>query len=141
MAPAFLAVLPGLIAGLAGARDRECPPGLLSSIEVGAVDPATNAVFAAGRTDDGHVANDQWCQRDRFGDGGFRDLAFPHLFAGRLVEREHAAVERDRNDLVLPERDAAVVDAATGDVASPGLIGFGIEFPAEGAFLAAGQIN
>ena len=72
---------------------------------------------------------------------GIGDLALPHLLAGRFVEGEHAAVERDRNDLVLPERDAAVVDAAAGDVAGPGAVDLRIEPPSERAPLAAGHVD
>src|SRR5262245_26388621 len=57
--PAFLAVLPGLVAGLAGTRDRVGAPDALPGVEIGAVDEAADAVFAAGGADDGHIAHDQ----------------------------------------------------------------------------------
>src|SRR5439155_11435542 len=45
--PALLAVLPGLVSGLALARDRIGAPELLAGIEVGPLDEAADAVFAA----------------------------------------------------------------------------------------------
>src|SRR5439155_16706797 len=135
--PAFLAVLPGLVAGLARAGNSIGTPELLPGIEVGAVDEAADAVFAAGRAGDCHVAHDQRCRSDGFGDTRIGDPAFPDLLAGRLVDREQPAVERDRDHLVLPQGDATVIDAAAGDIAGPGLVGLRIEFPAEGALLAA----
>src|SRR5262249_37917179 len=133
--PALLAVLPGLVAGFAGARDRIGAPHALSGIEVGAVDEATDAVFAAGRADDGDVAHEPWRQRQSLRNGGICDLALPDLLAGRLVGRDEPAIKRDRDHLVLPERDAAVVDAATGDVTGPGLVGFRVHFPFDDALL------
>src|SRR5262249_37164949 len=108
--PALLAVLPGLVAGLAGAGNRIGAPGLLAGVEIGAVDPAADAELAAGRADDRNVADDQRSQRQRLGDGGISDLALPDHLAGGLVQREQPAIERDRDDLVLPQRHAAVVD-------------------------------
>ena len=58
-----------------------------------------------------------------------------HTFAGCLVHREHAAVERDRDHLVLPQGDAAIVDAAAGDVACPGAVDARIELPLMMPFL------
>ena len=72
---------------------------------------------------------------------GIGDLALPHHLAGGLIEREQPAVEGDRDYLVLPQRHAAVVDAAAGHVAGPGAVGAGIEFPLDHAFLAAGNID
>src|SRR5262249_47315993 len=141
VAPALLAVLPGLVAGLAGTRNRVGAPDLLPGIEVGRVDPAADAIFAAGGARDREVADDQRRGGERLGDGGIGDPAFPHPFARGLVDREQAAIERDRDHLVLPERHAAVIDAAAGDVAGPSLVGLGIELPAEHAFLAAGRID
>src|SRR5262249_31609750 len=139
--PALLAVLPGLVAGLAGARDGVGAPNLLAGIEVGGVDPAADAELAAGAADDGDVADDQRRDGERLGDGGIGDLALPHHLAGRLVEREQAAVERDRDHLVLPQGHAAIVDAAAGHVAGPGAVGAGIELPLDHAFLAAGSVD
>src|SRR2546423_6914209 len=65
--PALLTVLPGLIAGLAGAGDGVGAPELLPGIEVGAVDKAADAVFAACRAGDRHVAHDQQRRGDGFG--------------------------------------------------------------------------
>src|SRR6202011_4665636 len=42
MFPALLAVLPGLVAGLAGARDRVGAPCRLAGVEVGRLDIAAN---------------------------------------------------------------------------------------------------
>src|SRR5207248_947348 len=134
--PALLAVLPGLVAGFAGAGDGVGAPHALAGVEVGAVDEAANAEFASGGADDRHIFHDQRRERDGLGDAGIGDLALPHHFAGRLVQREHAAVERDRNDLVLPQSDAAVVDTAAGHVAGEGAVDLGIESPAERALLA-----
>src|SRR5215510_8031978 len=57
--PALLAVLPALVAGLPGAWNRVGAPELLAGVEIGAVDEAADAVFAAGRADDCDVAHDQ----------------------------------------------------------------------------------
>ena len=97
------AVLPGLVAGLAGARDRVGAPRRLAGVEVGRLDEAADAELAAGGADDGEVADDQRRDGQRLADRGIGDLALPHHFAGRLVDREHAPVERDRDDLVLPQ--------------------------------------
>src|SRR5262249_17412270 len=56
--------------------------------------------------------------------------ALPDLLAGRLVDGKQPAIERNGNHLVLPERNAAVVDAAAGHVGGPGLVGLRIEGPA-----------
>src|SRR5215510_3255576 len=135
MLPTLLAVLPGLVAGLAGAGDGVGAPDLLAGVEIGAVDPAADAELAAGRADDRDVANDQRSERERLGDRRIRHLALPHHLARRLVEREQAAIEGDRDDLVLPQRHAAVVDAAAGDVARPGAVGAGIKLPLDHALL------
>src|SRR5258708_38105280 len=116
------AVLPGLVAGFAGARDRVGAPRRLAGVEIGRLDEAADAEFAAGGADDSKVADDQRRNGQRLADGGVGDLALPGDFAGRLVDREHAAIKRDGNHLVLPQRDAAVVDAAAGDIAGPGAV-------------------
>ena len=141
MLPPLLAVLPGLVAGFAGAGNGEGAPRLLAGVEVGGVDPAADAELAAGAADDREIANDQRGEREGLGDRRIRDLALPHHLAGRLVEREQAAVERDRDDLVLPQRHAAVVDAAAGHVAGPGAVGAGVELPLDQPFLAAGDVD
>jgi len=41
------------------------------------------------------------------------------------IEREDAAVEGDRDHFVFPERDAAIIDAAAGDIAGPGAVDAG----------------
>ncbi len=116
-------------------------PQRLAGVEVGRLDEAADAEFAAGGADDGDVADDQRRNGENLGVCGVGDLALPHDFAGRLVDGEHAAVEGDRDDLVLPQGDAAVVDAAAGDVASPGSISAGIHLPLDGALLAAGDVD
>ena len=141
MLPAVLAVLPGLVAGLAGAGNRIGAPGRLAGVEIGRLDIAADAELAAGGADDREVAHDQRRDGQRLAERGIGDLALPHLLAGRLVDGEHAAVERDRDHLVLPQRDAAVVDAAAGDVAGPGLVGAGVELPLERALLAGGDVD
>src|SRR6266851_775445 len=117
MLPAVLAVLPGLVAGLADARDREGAPRLLAGIEVGGVDPAADTEFAAGRADDGEIADDQRGERHGLSQCGLGCLTFPHDLAGGPVKREDAAVEGDRDHLVLPQGNAAIVDAAASNVA------------------------
>src|SRR5262249_15552130 len=84
--PALLTVLPGLVAGLAGARDGVGAPDLLTSIEIGPVDPAANAVFTAGATNDRNIAHDQRRRGQRFGDCRIGDLALPGNLTGRLVD-------------------------------------------------------
>src|SRR5204863_7128286 len=76
--PALLAVLPGLVAGLAGAGDGVGAPEALAGVQVGALDEAADAVFAASGTDDRHIAHDQRGERDCFSDAGIGDLALPH---------------------------------------------------------------
>ncbi len=141
MLPAVLAVLPGFVAGLAGAGDRVGAPGRLAGVEVGRLDIAADAELAAGSADDGEVAHDQRRHGQGFAQSRIGDLAFPHHFAGRLVDGEHAAVESDRDDLVLPQRDAAVVDAAAGDVAGPGAVGAGVHLPLDRALLAGAEVD
>src|SRR6266852_163833 len=136
MLPALLAVLPGLVAGLAGARDRVGAPGRLAGVEIGRLDEAADAEFAAGGAHDGEVADDERRNGERLADRRIRDLALPDDFTRRLVDREHAPVERDGNHLVLPQRDAAVVDAAAGDVTGPGAVGAGVHLPFDNALLA-----
>src|SRR5215813_2417306 len=131
--PTLQAVFPCLVAGFAGARDSVGAPKRLAGIEVGSFDEAADAVFAAGGTDNGDVSHDQRRVREGLADGGVGDLALPHLFAGLFFEHEQAATERDRDDLVLPQRDAAIVDAAAGDVGGPSLVGLGIELPTQHA--------
>src|SRR6266436_3066349 len=77
----------------------------------------------------------------RLTQSGIDDLALPHDLAGRLVDGEHSPVQRDRDHLVLPQRNTAVVDAAAGDVTRPGPIGAGIHFPFDDPFLAAGDVD
>jgi hypothetical protein len=96
-----------------------------AGVEVGRLDIAADAEFAAGGAHDGEVADDQRRDRQCLPESWLRDLALPGDFAGRLVDGEHAAVERNRDHLVLPQRHAAVVEAATGDVAGPGAAGAG----------------
>src|SRR5262249_56845630 len=117
--PVLLAVLPGLVAGLAGARDSEGAPCLLAGIEVGRVDPAADTEFATGRADDGEVADDERGERHRLAERRLRGLALPHNLAGRTIESEDAAIERDCNDLVFPQHDAALWYAAARDSAGP----------------------
>src|SRR5262249_11815587 len=93
--PALLAVLPGLVTGLARARNGVGAPRLLAGVEVGRVDPAADAELAAGGADDGDVAHDEGRKRHRLADGGLGHLALPQLLPGRAVEREDAAVERN----------------------------------------------
>src|SRR5262245_36049345 len=46
--PALLAVIPGLVAGLAGARAGVVPPHLLAGVDMGALDDCTVAALATG---------------------------------------------------------------------------------------------
>src|SRR5215831_744404 len=121
--PAFLAVLPGLVTGFAGTRNGVRAPGRLAGVEIGRLDEAANAELATRRADDGKVADDERRDGQCFADRWIGDLALPYDFPGRLVDGEHSTVEGDRDDLVLPQRDTAVVDAAAGDVAGPGAVG------------------
>src|SRR5258708_26670916 len=102
MLPALLAVLPGLVAGFARARDRVGAPGRLAGVEIGRLDEAANAEFAAGRAHDGKVADDQRRDGERLADRRLGDLAFPYHFPGSLADSEHAPIKRDGNHLVLP---------------------------------------
>src|SRR5262249_30356617 len=129
MLPALLAVLPGLVAGLARARDGVGAPELLSGVEVGSVDEAADSGFDTGRAAYCDVAHDQRRRGQGFGDCRIGDLALPDDLTGRLIGGDQAAVERDRDHLVLPQRHAAVVDTAASDIAGPGSVGLGIHAP------------
>jgi len=87
--PAVLAVLPAVVAGLAGARNGVGAPDLLAGVEVGGVDPAPDAELAAGRADDGKIAHDQRRDGQRLGDRGIGDLALAPL--GRMLENTKPA--------------------------------------------------
>src|SRR5262249_37667756 len=102
---------------------------------------AADAEFAAGGADDGEIADDEGRNGERLADRRIGYLALPHDFAGRLVDREHAAVERDGNHLVLPQCDAAVVDATASHVAGPGAVGARIHLPLDAALLAGGDVD
>jgi hypothetical protein len=93
--PVVLAVLPGLVAGLAGAGNCKCPPSLLSSVEVSRVDPAADAGFAASRADNSEIANDERGKRDGLAKRRLRGFAFPNLFSSFAVACKDTAVERD----------------------------------------------
>ena len=127
--------------GLAGARDGVSAPCLLPGIEIRGVDPTANAEFAPGRADDGDIAHDQRRESYRLADRRLGHLALPHHFAGRSVERENAAVERDRDHLVLPKGDPAIVYAAAGDIAGPSAIDPGIELPFDVALFSARHVD
>jgi hypothetical protein len=60
---------------------------------------------------------------------------FPHLLAGRLVDGKEPAVERDRDHLGPSQRHTAVVDAAAGNIAGPGLVSRGSNFQRNMPFL------
>ena len=141
MLPAVLAVLPGLVAGLAGARDRVSAPRRLAGVEVGRLDIPADPEFAARRAHDRKVPDDQRCQGERLAQRRLGDLALPHDFTSCLVDGEHAPVERDGNHLVLPQRDAAVVDAAAGDVTRPRAVGAGIHLPLDDALFPGGKVD
>src|SRR5262249_6468781 len=79
--PPLLAVLPRLVARLARPRNGVSPPRLLAGVEVGRFDIAADAVLAAGRADDGEVADDERRDGDGLADGGLRDFALPRHFA------------------------------------------------------------
>src|SRR5262249_16055933 len=100
--PAVFAILPRFIAGFTGARDRIGAPRHLAGVEVGCLDVTADTEFTTGGAHDGKVAHDQRRDGQRLTDGRFGDLALPHHFAGLLVDGEHAPVERDGDDFVLP---------------------------------------
>ena len=77
-------------------------PKLLAGVQVDAFNETPDAEFTAGRAHNTDVANHQRRERERLADAGVGNLALPCHLAGRLVEREHASVERDRDHLVLP---------------------------------------
>src|SRR5262249_40195758 len=87
--PAVLAVLPGLVAGLAGAGNRIGTPERLAGVEVSRFDKATDAEFAAGSADDRHVADHQRRNGENLGVCGIGDLALPYGLASRLIDGEH----------------------------------------------------
>src|SRR6202011_2927018 len=83
--PTVLAVLPGLVAGLAGARDGVGAPRHLAGVEVGRLDIAADAELAAGGADDREIADDERRGCQRLADRRLGDLALPYDFAGCLV--------------------------------------------------------
>src|SRR3984885_7191398 len=139
--PTLLAVLPGVVTGLACARDGVGPPRLLAGIEIGGVDESADAEFTAGGTDNRQVAHHQRRHGDGLAERRIGDLALPDLLAGRLVDGEHPAVQRDRDHLVLPQRDAAIVYAAAGNVAGPGAVDARVELPFDRALGAARNVD
>src|SRR6516162_8266336 len=141
MLPAFFAVLPGLVTGFAGARDRVGAPCRLARIEVGRLDIAADAELAAGSAHDGEVAHDQRRNGERLPDGGISDLSLPRDFTSLLVDGEHAAIQRDGYYFVLPQRDAPIIDAAAGDVARPGAVGAGVHLPIDDALPSGREID
>src|SRR5579871_3926985 len=141
MLPALLAVLPGLVAGLAGTRDRVRPPRRLAGVEVGCLDVTADAELATGGAHDRQVANDEWRDRQRLADRRVGNLALPRDFTGLLVDGEHPPVERNGNHLVLPQRNAAIIDAAASYVAGPGAVGAGVHLPFDDAFLAGRHVD
>src|SRR5262249_6329777 len=141
MFPVILAVLPGLVARLADARNREGAPSLLAGAEVGCINPATDAELAAGRSDDGEITHDQRRQRYRLAKRRLRGFAFPNQFAGGAIERKDASVERNRDHLVFPQRDSTIVDAAAGDVTGPYAVNPRVELPFDVTLLAARHID
>ena len=60
---------------------------------------------------------------------GSATCALPGDLAGLLVGRDQPAVERVGDDEIAPQCDAAIVDAAAGDGASPVMVGLGIHLP------------
>ena len=131
-------VLPGLRAGLAGRGDGVGAPDFLVGVEVGRRDPAADAVLGAGNARDREVLDDERSARDHLALVGIGDLALPGDLAGVLVGGDDAAVQRVRDDLVAPERHAAVVDAAARDGARPVVVGLGVHLPDEIALTAVG---
>ena len=93
MSPAFLAVFPGFVAGLTGARDRIGAPRRLAGVEFGRLDEAPDASFPAGVPNDGEIADDERCDSERLSQRRVGNLALPGDFAGRFVDGKHAAVE------------------------------------------------
>ena len=141
MLPMVLTVLPSVMARLSRARNCVGAPSLLAGIEIGGINEAANAELAAGGADNGEVTHHQRRHGDGLAQRRIGDLAFPNLLAGGLVQLEHPAIERDRYDLVLPQRHAAVIDAATGDIARPGAVDARIELPFDGAPRATGDVD
>src|SRR5262249_11610853 len=135
------AVLPGVVAGLAGAQNSESAPRLLAGVEVGRVDVAADAELAARRTNDGEVADDQRRDGERLAERRVGDLALPYDLAGRLVGGDQAPVEGDQDHLVLPQRDTAVVHAAASNVAGPSAVGARIHLPLEHAAAPAADVD
>src|SRR5947199_50312 len=92
---------------------------------------AADAVFGTGDADDADVTDDKRRHRESFAAAGIAELGLPDDLAARLGGLDHPAVDGDRNHLVLPQRDAAIVDAAAGDVAAPGLIDLRVHHPVD----------
>ena len=129
MHPAILAVLPGLIARLTLARNGESPPSLLAGVQISGIIPAADTEFATSSASHSDVVHNERSSRDCFANGRLTNLTFPDQFASGFADQENTAVETDRNDLVFPQRNTAVVDAAAGHVTRPSAISAGIHFP------------
>jgi hypothetical protein len=73
----FQVVLPGLVAGLAGAGNGIGASERLTGVEVGRLDEAADAEFATGGADDCHAADDQRRNGENLAVCRIGDLSLP----------------------------------------------------------------
>ena len=129
-------VLPGVVTGLALARNREGAPYFFLGREIGRREPAADSILCAGNAGNSHVLDDERRPGKDLAFVGIGDLTLPGDLAVLLVGRDQPAIKRVRDDQVAPQRDATVVDAAARDCAGPVMVGLGIHLPEQGALPA-----
>src|SRR5262249_22474611 len=102
--PGVVLVLPGLVAGLAGAGDRERLPFDVAGLRIERRDPVAHAAVAAGGADDDLVLERER-RRVEIDVGLIVELFVPDDLAGVAVGRDDAGVAAgDRDDEVAPQR-------------------------------------
>ena len=106
---------PGVMAGLAGPRDRVGAPQMLAGLRIPAVDEEAGAELGAGNAGDDHAVGDERRPRHRVPVLELDRVLAPQLLAGLGVERDDVGVERGAEDLAVIDGGAAVDDAAADD--------------------------
>src|ERR1700750_1207246 len=109
MLPRIGVALPGLAAGLAGCGNRVSPPQPLAGIRVQRIDMGAGALVAAAAADNELIVDDERSRSQRaMGALGIVELDGLEQLAGVGLGPQDLAIGRDRNDVILIQRDAAV---------------------------------
>ena len=93
-------------------RDGVERPQQLAVLGVVRLHESADAVFAAVGADEHFALDDGRSHRLAVAELGIGDIGLPHLVAGLGVERDQLGVEGGEIDLVLGDRDAAIVRPA-----------------------------